>query len=498
MEKDNFFRNSFLLTAANVTTGLLGFIFSIYLSKLLGPQGLGLYTLIMPVYNLFIALMTAGIIAAISKLAAIYSEKIENKNLIKTIRTISFFNILWSILVGSIVFATAPLIGEFALNDLRAVDAIRVTCPAMIFISLSNILKGYFLGTYRISMPAVIDILEKGVRIVLIFTLITYSQVSTIEGLVTIAYVCLCLGELQSLLLLYIYYRFTLNKLPKTFEKTERRGQLLFNVLAISVPLCLNGFLTSIFSMISTLIVPGRLMVAGFTYHEALGLIGKFSGMAMTLVFMPLIVVSSINSLLIPDLSQTLSKGKYYEAAVRIRKVMKIAFLLGMATTVICNLIPSSLGEIFYGRADLAQFIRFASLCAPIYFPSLCMFGILNGLDKQGIILRNSLIVASIELISLFILASIPNINIYAIGITMIITSIISFAINMYEVNKHIELNISITNIIIFILLGIFSYFLFKIIIAKFLGEINIIKTITIILVTFGLFTFWGTFGDES
>ncbi|MGL4772718.1 MAG: stage V sporulation protein B [Clostridium sp.] len=497
MEKDNFFKNSFLLTAANITTGLLGFIFSIYLSKLLGPQGLGLYTLIMPVYNLFISLMTAGIVAAISTRSAVYSEKMENKNLVKTIRTIAFFNILWSILVGSLVFAFAPLIGEFALNDLRVVDAIRITCPAMIFISLSNILKGYFLGTYKITMPAVIDILEKAARILYIVLLITFTKVTTIEGLVTIAYACLCLGELQSLLLLYIYYRFTLRKLTPTFEKPERRGQLLFNVLAISFPLCLNGFLTSIFSMMSTLIVPRRLVVAGFTYHEALGLIGKFSGMALSLVFMPLIVVSSINSLLIPDLSQTLSRGKYYEASVRIRKVMKIAFLLGMATTVICNIIPSALGDIFYGRADLAQYIKFSSLCAPIFFPSITMFGILNGLNKQGIILRNSLIVAAIELVCLFVLTSIPNINIFAIGITMIITSIISFAINIYEVNKHIELDLSITNIVIFILLGIFSYLVLKIIVTKFFGEISIIKALIVILSTFGIFTFWGTFGEN-
>ena len=70
MEKDNFFKNSFFLTASNITTGLLGFIFSIYLSKLIGAEGIGLYGIIMPIYNLFICLMTAGIIAAISKLSA--------------------------------------------------------------------------------------------------------------------------------------------------------------------------------------------------------------------------------------------------------------------------------------------------------------------------------------------------------------------------------------------------------------------------------------------
>ena len=65
--------------------------------------------------------------------------------------------------------------------------------------------------------------------------------------------------------------------------------------------------------------------------------------MALTIVTFPLIVINSINMLLVPDLSQTINKGDYYNASVRIRTVLKIAFLLGMATTIICQLIPSSL-----------------------------------------------------------------------------------------------------------------------------------------------------------
>ena len=120
---------------------------------------------------------------------------------------------------------------------------------------------------------------------------------------------------------------------------------------------------------------------------------------------------------------------------MRIKKVLKIAFLLGLATTVICNLVPQNLGEIFYSRNDLGGYIKMASLSAPIYFSSVTMFGILNGLNKQGIIVRNSLIVASIELISLFIFTSIPQINVYGFSITLFISSIVCLTINLYEVN---------------------------------------------------------------
>ena len=390
MGQDNFFKNSFFLTASNIATGILGFIFSIYLADIAGPEGVALYGLVMPIYNLFICLMTAGIIAAISQRAAIYESKGEYNNLFKTIRSVAFFNIIWAIAIGLIVFFLAPYISQYGIKDPRTINAIKVTCPAMVFIALSNILKGFFYGSSKIKIPAVIDISEKAMRIITITLLIWIFHAKTLSSIVTLAYVSLALGELQSLLLLYGYYRYTVNRIPPSYEKPESKAQLLFNVLIISLPLCLNGFLGNAFSTISTLIVPRQLVASGLDYSSALNLIGRFNGMALTIVTFPLIVVNSINTLLVPDLSQSISNSDYYNASVRIKTVLKIAFLLGMATTVICQLIPDSLGQMFYKRDDLGLYIRLASLSAPIFFVANTMFGILNGLNRQSIILRNS------------------------------------------------------------------------------------------------------------
>ena len=495
MEKDNFFKNSFLLTASNITTGILGFIFSIYLSHILGPEGMGLYNLVMPIYNLFICMMSAGISASISKISAVYISKNENNNLIKTINNVAIFNFIWAIFISVFVFFLSPIIGKYGVDDVRTIDSLKVICPAMIFIALSNILKGYFWGTSKITIPAGIDILEKALRIITVAILIYLFSAKDLTLLVTLCYVALCLGELQSLILLYIYYKYCIRKLPKTYEKPERRSQLLFNVLVICLPLTLNGFLSNIFATLSTLIIPRCLVFSGFTHSEALSMIGKFTGMAMMIIGMPMIVVSSINTLLIPDLSQSLSKGNYYDISVRIRKVIKIAFILGLATTTICCLIPDALGEIFYKRNDLGNYIKYASLSAPVFFASTTMFGILNGINKQTIILRNSMIVAVLELIGLFVFTSIRSINIYGYTITLFLTSIVSLALNIYEIKKHVDLSISTMNTIIYLLLSIFIFFTLNIF-KNIFSPLSTFMNIIIIFITFGIFIFLGTFGE--
>ncbi|MGN2370555.1 stage V sporulation protein B [Clostridium cagae] len=498
MSKDNFLKNSFLLTASNITTGILGFIFTIYLSKILGPEGMGLYNLVMPIYNLFICLMSAGIVAAISKISAIYKQKGEYKNITRTIRIVSLFNITWALLIGIMVFFAAPVIGKYGVNDVRTIDAIRVICPAMVCIAISNIFKGYFYGTSEIKAPAIIDIFEKAMRIVTVSILIFFLKAKTLQNMVTLATVALCIGEFQSLLCLFVYYKYTVKKVPKSYEKPEGRFQLLFDVIIVAIPLCLNGFLSNILATLCTLVVPRRLVCAGFNYSEALSLIGKYNGMAMGLIAIPLIVVSTINTLLIPDLSQTLSQGNHYKASLRIRKVIKLAFLLGLSTTIICNIVPDELGQIFYGRDDLGQYIRVVSLAAPVFFTSTTMFGILNGLNRQGIILRNSLIEASIELVCLYEFTAIPCINIFGNSITLFIACGIGLSLNLYEVNKHINIRLNFTNVIIYLLLGILSFLIINIFSKNVLVNLPIINSFMVVSLTFIIFLYLGTFGESD
>ncbi|OOM76765.1 stage V sporulation protein B [Clostridium sp. BL-8] len=498
MDRDNFLKNSFLLVSSNIATGILGFIFSIYLSKILGPEGMGLYNLVMPIYNLFICLMTAGIVASISKITAVYAQKGEHNNIVRTIRVVSLFNITWAFLIGIIVFLFAPILGKYGVNDVRTINAIKVICPAMVCIAISNILKGYFYGTSKITVPAIIDICEKAMRILTVSLLIFLTKAHTLEGMVTLATVALCIGEFQSLFFLYIYYKYSINKIPKSHEKPEGRVQLLFDVIIIAVPLLLNGFLTNILGTLSTLIVPRRLLAAGFSYSEALSMIGKYTGMALSIITIPLIVVSTINTLLIPDLSQSLVLGKQYEASIRIKKVIKVAFLLGIATTIICNVIPDALGKMFYDRVDLGMYIRFASLTAPIFFPAVTMFGILNGLNRQNIILRNSMIEAIIELICLYIFTAIHSINIFGYSLTMLIACTVGFILNIYEVNKHIELNLNKSNIAIYILLGFLTFIIINIFSKHMLTSSLIVNNFIVIGLVFVIFAYLGTFGEAE
>lgn len=463
MRRDRFLKNSIMLITSNLITGVFGFIFSIILSRELGAEGMGLYGLVMPIYDLFICLISGGMVTAISTVAAVYFAKDDFRNLNRSIDISLLFDSVWSLIIVCFVFVNASFISNYIIKDTRTLHAIQVMCPAMVFIALSSILKGYFYGTSNIKIPAFIDISEKLLRTVFIVGIITMFSLKGVKDTVTAAYITLAIGELSSFVLLYIYFKIKQRSYRFVFSVREDKFQLLFNILIISLPLCLNGFLSTALSTVSALIVPRRLVSSGIEYSIALSMIGKFKGMSLSIIFFPMIIVSSISTILIPDLSEKVSKKNYWEVENRILQVIKIAFLLGVTTMIICLTVPDSLGQLFYKRDDLGPYIRFSSLAAPITFIAATTFGILNGLGKQSIILRNSVIVSILELILLYILTGISWINIYGYGITLIITSFILLILNMYEIRKEFNLNITAYEIVIYILLSILLYFVLAI-----------------------------------
>lgn len=66
----SFLQSAFVLMAAAALNRIIGFIYQATIYRLIGPEGLGLFNLVYPVYMLIIVIATAGIPIGISKLVS--------------------------------------------------------------------------------------------------------------------------------------------------------------------------------------------------------------------------------------------------------------------------------------------------------------------------------------------------------------------------------------------------------------------------------------------
>jgi stage V sporulation protein B len=71
------------------------------------------------------------------------------------------------------------------------------------------------------------------------------------------------------------------------------------------------------------------------------------------------------------------------------------------------------------------------------------LFSILNGLGKQGILLRNTVLMSLIDVITLYTLLGIREINIYGYAVNFVISPLAGCILNYLEIKKitDVELN---------------------------------------------------------
>ena len=167
-------QNIIVLAVSNLIIGLIEFIFNMYLSRIFGAEGLGLLSLVSPINCLFLSFMTEGLVVTISKISAKHQHFRNYAEMDVSIKISTAFSFLWSLFLVGVVFLTAKPIATWFLGDSSLTYTILATCPLMILMSISNIVKGHFLGLAKIKVPSAINISEKILRFPILYCLMEF------------------------------------------------------------------------------------------------------------------------------------------------------------------------------------------------------------------------------------------------------------------------------------------------------------------------------------
>jgi stage V sporulation protein B len=462
MKRSAFFEKTVVLIISNIITGTLLFIFSIVLSKDIGPGGMGLYQLVMPIYIMFLCITGGGITISLSKIAAEKKALGKERELYKTISTTCMFEVIWSSIIALILILSSAYISNNILNDKRTFYSIIAFSPAIIIVSISSVYKGAYYGLQRVVEPAVIDIFEKLVRIGILYILIKYINNRGLEYSSAAAVVSLTFGELASLILFYIAYKNYVLKNPGKGD-CDNRIQLIINVLKLAIPLAINGILATIFTTIITILIPRRLQVAGIPYEEALALFGKLQGMALTIAFYPTVVIGSLNVLLIPSISEAVTFNKTGIVNHRINTAFRVAAITAFSSCALILSMPINIGLFFYNDKTVGELLMLITPTIPLVYFEITTFAILNGLGKQTNLLINSTILSIFDLVLLYVLLGIPSLNIYGYALNFALSAILGILLNLIVINKSIKYKFDFYNSIILPLMcGLLSFLITK------------------------------------
>ena len=198
--RSKFIKSTIILIIGGFITKILGVIIKIALTRAISTDGIGLYMLILPTFNLFITLCTLGLPTAISKLVS--EKKRSSKKIVLSIVPIV---ILFNIVLMLLLFLIAPLIAKYLLKNTSTYYPLICISLTLPFICISSIIKGYFFGKEKMFPYTLSNIVEQLIRLFLtiffIPSLIKYNLITAICGVVLINIA----SEFTSILTLLIF-----------------------------------------------------------------------------------------------------------------------------------------------------------------------------------------------------------------------------------------------------------------------------------------------------
>ena len=161
MGKDKFLKGALILTVAGLMVKVIGSVNRILLSRLLGGEGIGLYQMAYPIYLLMLSVCSAGKVAKNDYAQAHRIFKV-------TLGLMAVFGLFFALtLYGLAGF----LVSTGWIRDGRAYYALVVLTPAVFFSSILASFRGYFQGYQMMTPPAVSQILEQLVRVLVMIGL---------------------------------------------------------------------------------------------------------------------------------------------------------------------------------------------------------------------------------------------------------------------------------------------------------------------------------------
>ena len=372
---------TFILTAAGILTRLIGFLYRIYLSRLFGEEGMGIYQLLSPVLSLSFSLTAAGYQTAISKLVAEQAATRKSPALAPLWMGLGI-SLPLSLLCNAVLFFSAEPIALHLLQEPRTASMLRILSFSVPLSAVHSCINGYFYGIKKAGIPAGAQLLEQITRVGCVYIVSGYVLSMGKAPSISVAVLGLTTGEFFSMLMTAAAVRAE-GKNSSCCRPSSIRS-LCGKLLAMALPLTANRIVLNLLQSIESVSIPARLKAYGYDNVTSLSVYGVLTGMAMPFIFFPNALTSSVAVLLLPIISENYALGNMDTVRKTPLRTVKYCGLMGICCMGVFVLLGKWAGTALFGSPLAGYFIRTLGFICPFLYLDTTLSSILQGLGLAG------------------------------------------------------------------------------------------------------------------
>lgn len=494
-----FVTGTLILLVGALVCKIIGAVYRIPLSNVIGVEGLGIYQLIFPIYSLFLMVISGGISVALSKIVAEERANGNFKNAKKYLKVSVLSVFLISLTFSIIFYFCSGVFASFQGNE-KAELGYRAVSFALLFAGLIPCFRGFFQGFENMLPTVLSQIFEQVSKVlfglwlgmVLLPHGVEFAVLGTILGV--------SIGEFLSLAYLLIRYLISRKKtIPnENNEKVSSNFGCLKKIYKLSLPITLNSIIMPmILALDSVLIVNLLSSASGFTSGYSTSLYGVYSGVVNSLINFPSVFAIAIATAIVPSISFSISKGK--ESNKSIALSLKIVFLICLpcffvflifAPEIVKILFPKNLNSFPDFLFITSSLLRLCSInvcyISLIYLSS----AILQAYGKAYIPLFSLLFSGIVRVLFTVFLVSVPGLNIFGAVYASLIGFGLCSTFNIFKLKKisgfQIQKKEAFSMVSTCVIFGI-SLALFKMVFVDFNLVVNFLTSVCFSSVIFVL-----------
>lgn len=458
-----------ILAVASLLVRIIGLIYRIPMTRIIGDEGMGLYSIAYELYSMTLILSSYSLPLAVSKLVAAKGINKEHRNSHRIFICAMGFALIIGLVSSLILYFGAEFFATVINNAPNAILPIRILAPTLFVFAIMGVLRGFYQGKNTMIPTAVSQIIEQVINAI-VSVLAAYLLMKSFSASADVAAygaagatLGTLMGAIAGLLFLsfiYIIYRPILKRQLRRDESTYITPYSdIFKMLVITIlPIILSQTVYHISgvidnAMFSNIIAtkevtqfdgtvfstytPGAL----YTTENISVLLGIYGNKYRNLTNVPVAIASAIAATIITSITAAKVRGMDDVIRYKSRVAIKFNMIIAIPSAVGMAVLAFPILKMLFPDAHQldANFIILGSTSIVFYSLSTVTTSILQGINKLKIPVINSSISLGIHVVLVFALLKYTHLSAYALVIGNVTFALLVCILNWIALEKYLD-----------------------------------------------------------
>lgn len=438
-----------VLGLSGVICKLVGVLYSIPLTWMIGTQGLGVYNAVFPAYNLLLTISSAGLPVAVSRLVARSLAKDDPRGAKSVFKTALLLLLAIGSVATIIMLAGSSFLAA-ASDQPSSRIGFQVIAPCVVIVCAMSAFRGFMQGQQNMVPTAISQLIEQVGKVFLALPMayfgskigIAYGAAGALLGTTFVEGVALLY-----MIVLYLRRRESFSAIPQlSDEPALSTGSISKQLLALSLPITIGACIVPLSQYIDSIMLVGRLMSTGMTAETASSVYGLFSGTVIRIINIPTALALAVSMSLVPAISSAKAVNDGQTVVRQMDLGMRFAGLIGLPCSIGMSVLAEPLMRFFYQGSIVeeelilgGELLTMSSLTIILFTVVQATTSVLQGLGKQRIPMYTLIAGVVCKIILNYVLIAIPSINIHGAPIASLVCYTVSMLPNLYYMLKYTE-----------------------------------------------------------